>query len=292
MMSFLFEESLSWGQFLQKVFDTSNKVVPLKECSSRKNSADVAHNSDAWDRNIGWEGACRLVHEGWHDGLRLIEPLIADLRPELSSMIETVDWNYDVDACQLDVARYLEGEPECWLVPNIRRIAGQGKLIRVQVGGFLSAVIHAKSVNNAGAAVLSLVSLIEQAGHSTQVEWVLSLKNQLNCSIRTCTIVTVKEFGESLNLSRLAFVLAHPGMFRRIGFSYMEQMPREAAAAVGACIGGGYYGTYFPLKEATKADIQMDLQNNPSMMDTLDTSKRWIVEQLQNQGIELKKGGE
>ena len=40
-----------------------------------------------------------------------------------------------------------------------------------------------------------------------------------------CPTLTIKDFGQKFDLQKICFPLAHPSMFRRIGFKYLETCP-------------------------------------------------------------------
>src|SRR5438105_1766137 len=215
----------TWAQFLDRVQNGKDTMQGETVPSSKDYPS-----SESWDLNTGYEDALKLAYTGWNAGLAKIEPMTANLLPRIGSHIERVNWKHDVEPAQLDIARYLEDEPECWLTPDVEYIAGQGRLIHIVVNGFLSVAVNADQVVAQGSACCALIQLLELAGHSVKLTWapassVSGMKHQTSHNTIAQDVVTVKGFGEPLNMARMAFVLVHPAMQRRLGFRLMERWP-------------------------------------------------------------------
>lgn len=90
----------------------------------------------------------------------------------------------------------------------------------------------------AGAALVSALNLIEISGIQTRlsVSFMASESNYGFFSFGHETreedkqlifpILRVKNYGERFNLTKICFPMAHPSMFRRIGFKYLETCPQ------------------------------------------------------------------
>jgi hypothetical protein len=69
---------------------------------------------------------------------------------------------------------------------------------------------------------ISLVNSLEKQGYRAKID--IMFCSVVSKSVAAFT-VTVKEYGQNLNLLKLAFPLIHPAMLRRITFKWLETMP-------------------------------------------------------------------
>ena len=75
----------------------------------------------------------------------------------------------------------------------------------------------------AGAALLSAVDLIEKSGVQTRIDLAFMTAEQNNeISFPT---VRIKNYDERYSFQKVSFPLVHPSMFRRIGFKWLETSP-------------------------------------------------------------------
>lgn len=105
----------------------------------------------------------------------------------------------------------------------------------VSVNGFYSA----ESIRKAGINVLNIVNNLELAGYRVRldVEFGASKHNNDICTVRVC----VKDWRQPLDLKKLTFPIAHPSMFRRFGFRWLETVPNLKNAG----FRGGYGSASF-----------------------------------------------
>lgn len=74
-----------------------------------------------------------------------------------------------------------------------------------------------------GIAVLSVVNSLELAGYRVNLK--VAFYNAKEGNDRALGTVNVKDYREHLDLQKLCFPLAHPSMFRRLGFKWIETVP-------------------------------------------------------------------
>lgn len=84
----------------------------------------------------------------------------------------------------------------------------------------------------AGAALISAINLIELSGIQTRlyVDFMPAMAgggffSSSNERELLAPVLRIKNYGERFNLTKICFPLAHPSMFRRIGFKYLETCP-------------------------------------------------------------------
>jgi hypothetical protein len=105
-------------------------------------------------------------------------------------------------------------------------------------------------------AVAALVRSLEAAGIDVAIYSVSTGHNTYigGAGKRAMYAVTVREFGEPLDLAKVAFAF-HPAMLRRIGFAWREIT--KAAADVGLARSG--YAATFPVTESDSRELLGDV---------------------------------
>lgn len=83
----------------------------------------------------------------------------------------------------------------------------------------------AKYFTEAGAALLSAIDIVEKSGVQTQIKLCFMPDAPHNMSELCFPTVVIKNYGERYSLQKISFPLAHPSMFRRIGFKWLETSP-------------------------------------------------------------------
>ena len=84
-----------------------------------------------------------------------------------------------------------------------------------------------KSTNyfiESGAAILSAVELIEKSGIQVQID--LGFMTSASGNEISFPTVKIKNYDERYSYQKVSFPLAHPSMFRRIGFRWLETTPQ------------------------------------------------------------------
>lgn len=85
--------------------------------------------------------------------------------------------------------------------------------------------LKAEYFTQAGAALLSAVDIIEKSGIQTQIKLCPFPVSSYDNEELLFPTVVIKNYGERYSLQKISFPLAHPSMFRRIGFRYCETVP-------------------------------------------------------------------
>lgn len=79
---------------------------------------------------------------------------------------------------------------------------------------------------NAGIALLSAIKLIELTGISVKLEVCFIAARAISSTEQqTFSSVIVKNYQDRLDIQKLCFPIAHPSMFRRFGFRWLETHP-------------------------------------------------------------------
>ena len=123
------------------------------------------------------------------------------------------------------VPNAIRGVPKSMI--SVERVACKKKertahLVFLNIGNCLT---EAEDLMKAGMTVLKLAVLLDRAGVRSRIDMV-PIATCRDKSCYGCT-VKVKDYRQSLNLSKLAYPIAHVSFFRRHGFRYLETLPGE-----------------------------------------------------------------
>ena len=281
----------SWPEFVTYAAHQPTDMDPNMR-QSRREAGDGFTGVDTF------EAAVKLDNEGWTKGTNEMKSILEPMFDHVSKMIERVEVNHDIEGHVIDVARYVDGEPECWMkFEDVLQEAEQGnKLIRITFNMCVSAGIGTKTIMCKGGAIAALCELLEYAGH--RVEIVLCDANGLNSwysadgnkgqgKLNFENYITIKPFNQNLDPSIVSYALAHPSCFRRLEFSVMECLPADLRREIGV---GFTYGNVADVPKDKWGDIHIGpaMLGEPQWTDPASTEK-WLVGQLEKQGIHLKK---
>lgn len=234
-----------------------------------------------WNGTRTFQDAVKLALNGWEEGTAKIEKYVSMFTGMLGSLLQVDEYFYDVSGQDFDLDRVLIGEPEAWL--NTEQVQVQAPAlhtIKIVVNIMASAAVSTSAITMRGAAIAALVLLLEKARRNVELEVICSSSAEWDGREVLITSLTVKRAGESIDLSKLAFVLTHPSMLRRFMFGCMEncsdkklakKISRGHGCPSDVCLDKGdiYCGRllgYYGEQEAGN----------------------WIKENLEGQGIELK----
>lgn len=256
----------------------------FQDSKARRRDSRYDSPSD-WDGNVSWENAKRLAVSGWDEGLNEIDKVVAEMSPLISDKVLRPTLEYQVVGCNLDVGRYLSGDPECFQVKKQEVDAGAGRIITLVCSISCSADISSKTIIQKGAMVCALVDALECSGNRVEVVCNSASSKYSNQHSRQGgnkasgwieVDITLKKANQSLNLAELAFCLGHPAMFRRMVFSMRE--------LVGWSDFSHNYGY------SSIATNRGDLYIGEIFSGTVHNSKAiaWVLEQLSILGVEIE----
>jgi len=79
---------------------------------------------------------------------------------------------------------------------------------------------------NAGTTICTALNIVELHGIQTQLSvGFMPARTDEDNEEGMCPTLTIKDYGQKFDLQKICFPLAHPSMFRRFGFAYLETCP-------------------------------------------------------------------
>lgn len=170
-----------------------------------------------------WNEALRLAREGWSEGrANLTRELDAANILNLSATIRVE--TLDVAGSYPLVPAAVAGDPLNMFTHGLE-LAKSRPIFRFILNIATSGIVPMSTVVNRGAAVLSWVDKLESDGARCEIVVVRSSYNGARHGApQHCLLwVPVKRADEPLDVDRMAFVLTHPAMLRRLAFAAMER---------------------------------------------------------------------
>lgn len=184
-----------------------------------------------------WPEAVKLARFGYHGIADEIESASKYIVDRMTNFIEKEEVIHDVEGHGIDVARFIDGEPECWQRIETVTSGGIGnRIVTILVNVGASSGVKASQFKNRGIIMCALVDILQTAGYSCKVV-------AYGCKIGDgdnflLTSAVVKEPDGSMDAGRMAFALAHAGMYRRLFFSAWETLDSKMRTMFE--IGNGY----------------------------------------------------
>lgn len=148
---------------------------------------------------------------------------------------------WDVTGSDVDVARYLNGEPENMIDYPMTTVSTVGRVVTLVVGGFYSAGVSAESIKARGHVVTAFALALAKLGYQLECWYDLTgtgHSNGYTGSVR----VLVKGANDILDASKIQFMFAHPGATRALGFLSAHRWPAAWRKRMG--IGHFYFSPH------------------------------------------------
>lgn len=233
------QEFNSINEFYKYICDT-----PFNEAFRWASHASV-EASRRFTKTDSFEEAVDLMKNGWTDmAQQMTQKLKATPNMELMHQMQTV---IGVAGFQPVVPLYLAGVPTNMVSKQMVPI--KQKVINVTKSVDYAGGVSADTIVEESIKAMQIIKKLESQGY--RVNLYIALGSFEHSTEIACK-VKVKSASEKLNVSKLAFPLAHPSMLRRLFFRWIEVNPNVTKAFVDSY---GAPATYEQLKKAFPNDI-------------------------------------
>ena len=241
--------------------------------SNSYNKSSRAYKSD-WYGNVSWEEAKTLAISGWIEGLNEIKKISVELSEIIANKIVRYEPEYGVGGGVVDVGAFLSNSPEYFMIKNPNEREQEGKIVKLVCSISFSAAIDSKVIIQRGAMVCALADAIEMSGFRCEI-----VVNDTSIYItrdRKLEIdVILKKAQQSLNITELAFCLAHPAMLRRFMFSIAELE------------GWADYAHAYGIPHEAKDKGDLYINEIYSYIVPNSQAINWVTEQLKKLGVQI-----
>jgi hypothetical protein len=254
--------------------------------SNAYNKSSRDNSNLQWYGGLTWEQAKQMAINGWQGGMKEIEKYHAKITPIITDKVLRPVQVYSMAGYNVDVGSFLANEPECFIAREYEERNYPGKICKIVVSVSFSAAISPETIIQRGAIVCALIDAIEFAGHRVEVICNVALSVGDSHEYRQGkhkesgwfeVSVNIKKSSQPLDMSDLAFCLAHPAMLRRIMFSVAE-------------IEGwsDFIDRYGRIAEATdKGDMYIKEIHSGIVPDNQVIT--WVFSELEKLGINIEK---
>lgn len=183
--------------------------------------------SDRWDYGVGYDGAKSLIAQGWTDGARDVLEAAGGLTV-IQDQADRVAVAHAPTGFMALPQAALNGDPDCWLMAEIQE-QPQQPVITLMIGNGALYSMDAPEFTKRGAALLSVVNVLEAAG--VRVDLYAYALNEVEDVACIFQAYKVKDADQPLNVEALAAVFSHPATHRRLAFRVIEILSEETDIA-------------------------------------------------------------
>lgn len=229
-----------------------------------------------------------LARVGWESHLDETLKVAESTLEKVERDYDVPSWQsyYDVAGSDVDVARYLSGEPENMIAYTMVETPRTGRVVSLAVNVSVSGGVSADKVIRRGKAIVSLVYALERIGLRVEL-YVVATSNSVTKAKRTgCDWVRVKQAQDVLDPAMIMFALAHPSFLRALMLSAMYEHPEPWRNAFD--VEGGSFGSPMSMPEMTglpDGTVVLDTKVSIYDRDRIDSPEAFVTRHLKDLGL-------
>lgn len=196
--------------YIQKT-PTNKLFADVKTLASK----DKSSYRTKFTQTQSYEEAVELLQGGWKTEAQKLTKKFEVTKKDmkLEKQVKSV---LDVVGFQPVVPLYLTGVPMNMV--NRKPVNCKNKIVTINYARCYSTGVDAQKIQQEAVKCLQIIKMIEDKGYRTNL-------NLIMCSGNALLKIRLKSSNERLNVSKLAFPICHPAMFRRLFFRFVEVHP-------------------------------------------------------------------
>jgi len=180
--------------------------------------------------------AMGMASNGYPEGVKKLTDAMGELKQAQGPVIQPF---FDVSGDEPDIDRFLNNEPEN-MVTYENVIKDGIKFVDVYFSYAYGANKKKNQIIARGVQVLSNIDNLEQAGYRVRL---IAYHHTMDRACPMKLDIIIKDYNEHVELDRMAFVMIHPSMLRRLGFRLVELYgPALCRNGYGSCESTGIDG--------------------------------------------------
>lgn len=211
----------------------------LRHAGANQEPKSSNGNNSSFTLTASLQDAVQLGLKGYTDVRPDVEAQLNELESHIAEHLDVAfQACHSVVGGSVDIARFIQGEPECMVDYVAEPQARMGRVVKVLVNMVFSAHVNTADIVKRGVVVCALIDTLHKLGVGVEV-WSEepTAHRGLDKGDVSSHLVKLHDSSEMLDIDNLMFGLCHPSMLRRIGFSVTEQSGWKHAKEVTA---GGY----------------------------------------------------
>lgn len=234
----------------KNIIEEFPSIYHLMNClNDRKNNEEMANEHSSESGTKSFTGTDSL-----EEAIDLLYNGAEDIAKRISIATANVDFSQYLPKRQIltgpvgyipHVPNAILGLPNSMIYNNATPMKNKALMITTSICG--NCGIEASDMEKAGICILSVVKALELSGHRIKLR--TSFFDAKSGQYYTMATINVKDYSEHLDLKKLSFPMAHPSMFRRIGFKWLETSP-DIPKGSGFNCGYGHHASVSELKSA------------------------------------------
>lgn len=182
---------------------------------------------DGWAQTATLAEALNLGRYGWSKGRKTLLKVLDDSNVIRRSIPHKSD-ALDVAGHYPVVPLACAGDPACMVTRGESSIKTK-PVVKIVVNVSVSGAVTTATIMRRGGAILSWIDGLEDAGYRCEVDIIEAGLFQKHSKLQRGVLFSLKakSADEHVDVDRLAFLLCHPAMQRRVYFSLYEQESRQ-----------------------------------------------------------------
>ena len=211
-------EYASVGEFIQTINALpTNKFYKVREddLSSQRKDRD----NKGWYASRDYAEATDLITNGWDSAAQRMSTKVK-MTTGIASPVRSSKSVYGVVGSQASVPRYLQGIPTNMI--SRQTTYSKQKVVTITKGISYSGWWSSEAILEECIKALQIIQSMENGGQRVRLNVMLATTRGNQSAIYK---VCVKQPDERMNISKMAFALAHPAMLRRFFFRCIETDP-------------------------------------------------------------------
>lgn len=199
---------------LNAAFQSLNDIPSSQRDESKKKE----DGREAWSGSYTYEETKNTLKTGYKEPLEKLKKAVLKtgqkdnyVRPKIHA---------DFVGFAAHVPNTLMGIPQTMI--NRPKSQAKAKTIHLLYSFCAAAMTTPDDLIKGGVNFISLANSLEKQGYRVKIDAIFTTMESKTAAAFT---VNLKEYGQNMNLLKLAYPLVHPGMLRRLAFKWLETTP-------------------------------------------------------------------
>ena len=256
----------------------------LRHASENKSPRSSNGNDKSWAGTGSLKDAVALGFKGYDEVRPDVDAQLDELQSHIAEHLDVAfQARHSVVGGSVDIARFIQGEPECMIDYVAEPQSRMGRVVKVMVNMVFSAHVNTADIIKRGVVTVALIDTLHKLGVGVEV-WSESptASQGVDRGDVGSQLVKLHDSSEMLDINNLMFGVCHPSMLRRIGFSVTEQSKWKHASKL---IQGGYgFPNQLECAERIGADVTIGLVQD-CVGDMFADPCKWVMSTVEGLGL-------